>query len=128
MDDPFPAAQGTGTGAEQGGVDMPCTRSEFLEGCQHSMPTSKSLRTLNSFNQDRQQMKARGRPPRRTERGQGEGQMGRKGLSSEISASILLAVRPPGIPDESSSQLGLRGVLAWTQSPSWGLGVVSLGG
>ena len=57
-------------------------------------------------------MKERGRPhPRRVEGEGGEGPGGRKGLSSVASERILLAVWLPAIPDEASSQLGLKGDL-----------------
>lgn len=57
-------------------------------------------------------MKERHRPHSgRVEGEQEEGPGGRKGLSSVASASILLTVWLPEIPDEASSQLGPKGDL-----------------
>ena len=57
-------------------------------------------------------MKERGCPHcGRAEGEWGEGPGGRKGLSSIASARILLTVWLPEIPDEASSQLGLKGDL-----------------
>ena len=72
----------------------------------------ESLRTWTYFNQHRQLMKERHRPHSgRAEGEQEEGPGGRKGLSSIASASILLTVWLPEIPDEASSQLGPKGHL-----------------